>query len=200
MTVNGLWRAPELAITNLTVELGGGRLGVDGFLNVETRELRFTNTSQFDIRVLDPMLAKTTGKQSSDYFQTPPPSFQLGGSLLFARWTNAQPDWNHEIRPTVQMAGALAFTNGRIMRAQIDSFATLFSYSNLCWRIPDLNVSQGNTRLEISGSEDDRTGTFQGRIRGAIDPETARPFLTDSNAAHGLDLVKLAEPLWWMLT
>ena len=48
----------------------------------------------------------------------------------------------------------------------------------------------------MSGSEDDVTKNFHWHIRGAIDPESARPFLTESNVgARPLRLVKLAEPL-----
>ena len=38
-------------------------------------------------------------------------------------------------------------------------------------------------------------GNFRWHIRGVLDPESARPFLTDSNAARGFELVKLSEPL-----
>ena len=56
-------------------------------------------------------------------------------------------------------------------------------------------LSQAKTRLEISGYEDDATKKYRWHIRGAIDPAAARPFLAESNAARGLEIVKLSEPL-----
>ncbi len=45
VSCSGFWRAPELAITNLSVALGGGQLDASARLNVATRELTFTNSS-----------------------------------------------------------------------------------------------------------------------------------------------------------
>ena len=45
---------------------------------------------------------------------------------------------------------------------------------------------QAKTRLEMNGSEDEVTKNFHWHIRGLIDPESARPFLTESNFAVGL--------------
>ena len=45
----GVWSAPQLTVTNLSAELGGGRLAAGLKLNVATRELTFTNASCFDL-------------------------------------------------------------------------------------------------------------------------------------------------------
>jgi hypothetical protein len=191
----GFWRAPELVITNLSATLGSGHLEAGLKLNVATRELAFTNTSDFDLHVVEPLLTGKTDERLEDIVWTQPPALQVSGVLKLPAWTNTQPDWNGEVRPTVRLSGELAFTNGTVMGAQLDSAHTHFSYLDLIWQLPDLTVAQGKTRLEIGGFEDDATKNYRWRIRGLIDPESARPFLTDSNAARGFALVKLSEPL-----
>lgn len=191
----GFWRAPELAVTNLSATLGGGRLEAGVKLNVATRELAFTNASDFDLHVMEPLLTGKTDNRLADFIWTQPPALHVSGALKLPAWTNAQPDWNREVRPTVRLSGELAFTNGTVMGAQLDSAHTHFSYLDLIWQLPDLAVAQGKTRLEIGGFEDDATKNYRWHIFGSIDPAAARPFLTDSNAARGFELVKLSEPL-----
>ena len=77
----------------------------------------------------------------------------------------------------------------------VDLARTHFSYSNLVWRLPDLVVVKSKSRLELTGNEDDATKDYQWHIRGALDPEAARPFLTTSNAMRGLEIMKFTEPL-----
>jgi hypothetical protein len=191
----GFWRAPELAVTNLSVALGGGQLDAGLKLNVATRELSFTNTSDFDLHAVYALLTEKTVDRLADFFWSQPPALQITGSLKLPAWTNTQPDWNGEVRPTVRLNGEVAFTNATVLGAQIDSARTHFSYLDMVWQLPDLAVAQAKTRLDIGGFEDDVTKNYRWHIRGAVDPEAARPFLTDSNAARGFELVKLSEPL-----
>jgi hypothetical protein len=190
----GLWQAPELAVTNLSAGLGGGRLDAQSRLNVAARELAFTNSSCLDVHAVAALLTEKTRERLAEFSWTQPPWLRAGGSLILPPWTNRQPDWRDDVQPTVRLAGELAFTNGTAFGAKIDSACTHFDYSNLVWRLPDLAVAQAKTRLELEGGEDDATKNYRWHIRGAFDPETLRPFLTASNAVHGLDHFKFTEP------
>jgi hypothetical protein len=191
----GFWRAPELVVTNLSATLGGGRLAAGLKLNVATRELAFTNASCFDLHAVYALMTEKTVERLADFYWPQPPALEIAGSLKLPAWTNTQPDWNGEVRPTVRLNGELAFTNGMVMGAQIGSVRTHFSYLDQVWQLPDLAVAQAKTRLEIGGFEDDVTKNYRWHLRGTFDPAAARPFLTDSNAARGFELVKLSEPL-----
>ena len=192
----GFWRAPELALTNLSARLGGGRL--DGRLEIKRRHARIGVHQRLGFRPARGLERIADGKDRerlADIFWTQPPTLQVAGSLVLPAWTNAQPDWNGEVRPTMRLLGELAFTNGTVMGANIDSAHTHFSYLDLVWQLPALAVAQAKTRLEISGIEDDATKNYRWHIRGVFDPAAARPFLTASNAVRGFELVKLSEPL-----
>ena len=195
VSAGGFWRAPEMAVTNLSAELGGGRLDAKAGLNVTTRELVFTNASCFDVHLLDPFLTERTRERLAEISWSQPPSLQIGGALVLPAWTNASPDWHGEMPPTLRLAGRLAVTNFTVRGATIESAQVSFSRAMQYWNVSDLSIVQARTRLELNGSEDDVTRNFHWQIRGAVDPESARPFLTDSNAVSGLELVKLAEPL-----
>jgi hypothetical protein len=194
VAAGGWWNAPELAVTNLAVELGGGRLGAGVWLNVATRRLMFTNQSCFDFRVLLPLLPEKTRARLAEISWARPPLLYLDTALTLPAWTNREPDWQAEVLPTLLLAGQLAITNAAVSGLTIDRMQTHFSYLKQVVELPDLSVVLGKTHLDISGRADDATKDFSGRIRGVFDLETARPFLTDSNVAHGLTIVTLHEP------
>ena len=196
----GFWSAPELVVTNLAMELGGGRLDAALKLNVATRALEFTNAASFNLFALAKLLTEKTRARLSHFMLTEPPSWSVSGALILPAWTNKQPDWNHEVRPTLQLAGELAVTNATVFDTQIDSTHTHFSCSNLVWELPDFTFAQGNTHLAISGRADETAKDFRVRVQGRFDPETVRPFLNDSNAAHAFALVRLKEPLAFDVT
>jgi AsmA-like C-terminal region len=191
----GFWRAPELAVTNFSVQLGGGQLEAAATLNVATRKLAFTNSSCFDLHALDALLAGVTNQWLAKISLPQPPSLQIGGSLVLPAWTNSRPDWNGEVRPTLQLNGGLALTNGVVFGAKMDLIHAHFSCLDRLWQLTDLALASAKTRLEISGYEDDVTEKYRWRIVGALDPESARPFLTTGNAARGFEIVQFSEPL-----
>ena len=190
----GFWQAPELAVTNLSATLGGGQLDAQAWLNVATRKFAFTNSSCLDVHAVAALLTEKTRERLAEFSWTQPPCLRAGGSLILPAWTNRQPDWHSDVQPTIRLVGDLAFTNGTAFGATIDSVCTHFTYSNLAWQLPDLAIAQANTRLQLEGGEDDATKNYRWHIRGAFDPETLRPFLTASNAAHGFSHFKFSGP------
>ncbi len=191
----GFWRAPELAVTNLSVELAGGRLDANARLNVATRELAFTNFSCFDVHALDALLPEKAREWLAEISWTEPPLLQIGGALVLPAWTNQQPDWRGEVPPTMRLAGQLAVTNITVRGEIIDSVQAHFTCTNQFLELSDVAMVQAKTRLEMNGSGDEVTKNFHWHIRGLIDPESARPFLTESNCGAAFEMVKLAEPL-----
>jgi len=195
LACSGFWQAPKLAVTNLSAELGGGRLDAQARLDVATRELTFTNSACFDFHSIAALLTEKTHERLVEIAWGRLPSLQASGSLVLPAWTNRQPDWRGEVQPTIHLNGALAITNGVFEGVPFDLAHTHFSYSHLVWQLPDFAIAQAKTRLEINGSEDDGTKNYQWRVRGAFDPAAIRPFLTASNAVRGFEIVKFTEPL-----
>ncbi len=190
----GFWHPPELAVTNLSVELAGGRLDSNARLNVDTRELTFTNFSCFNVHALDALLPEKASEWFAEISWTQPPSLQIGGALVLPAWTNEQSDWRGDVLPTLRLAGQTAVTNIIVRGGTINSAQAHFTCTNQFLDLSDVAIVQAKTRLEMNGSVDEVTKNFHGHIRGLIDPESARTFLTGSNFAAAFELVKLAEP------
>ena len=126
----GFWHAPELAVTNLSAELGGGWLDAQARLDVATRELTFTNSACFDFHSIAALLTEKTHERLVEIAWGRLPSLQATGSLILPAWTNRQPDWRDEVQPKVHLNGALAITNGVFEGIPFDLASTHFSYSH----------------------------------------------------------------------
>ncbi len=195
IAAGGVWLAPELAVTSLSVTLGGGHLNAGAKLNVETRWLTFTNQSDFDLHTLDALLTEKTRARISEFVWRHPPFLQGAGALQLPPWTDPQPDWRALVQPTIQLAGEFAFTNATILGCSIDAARAHFTYTNLVWNVTGMKFVEANTRLELAGDEDDRTKEFQWHVQGQIDPAAADPFLKSDRARRGFNIVSFTEPV-----
>jgi hypothetical protein len=191
----GFWRAPELAVTNLTAELGGGRLNARVHLRMDTRELSFTNSSCFDPRAIAALLTEKTQNWLAQFSWTQPPAWQAAGSLILPAWTNRQPDWRGEVQPTIRLAGSFAATNGAFRGVAVNVASGNFSYSNLVWRLPLLIVSRPEGALALADVEDDRTKNFRWHVQGALAPDALRPLLAENHAEKALEPFTFTQPL-----
>jgi hypothetical protein len=193
---DGFWRAPELAVTNLSAELGGGRLDADARLNVGTREFTFTSSSCFDPRAIAVLLTEKTQNWLVQFSWTQPPALQAGGSLVLPAWTNRQPDWRGEVQPTVRLAGEFAVTNGAFRGAAVDSARGSFFYSNLVWRLPQLVVTRPEGALALADVENDATKSYHWHVQGVLAPDAIQPLLASSHAERALGLFTFSQPLF----
>jgi hypothetical protein len=191
----GVWAAPTLAITNFAGKIGSGNLTVSAALDVATRELTFTNDSQFDWHALAKLLPEKTGEPLAKISWTQPPVLHANGSLRLPSWTNAVNDWGSAIAPTVQVRGDLAFTNAVAGGVKLDAVRTHFSYSDQLWDVPDFTAVQGRTWLRLSGQESAATENFHCLLTGQIDAASVEAMLPTTNAVNGFRLLTFHEPL-----
>ncbi|HLZ54217.1 MAG TPA: AsmA-like C-terminal region-containing protein [Verrucomicrobiae bacterium] len=191
----GFWRAPELAVTNFSAELGGGGLDAGAQLNVGTRAFTFTNSSHLDPLAIAVLLTEKTRNWLAQFSWTQPPNLRAAGSLILPAWTNRQPDWRGEVQPTVRLTGEFAATNGAFRNIAIDSAQGSFSYSNLVWRLPDLALTRPEGALVLADVEDDATKNYHWHVQGALAPYALRPLLATNRAERVMDLFTFTRPL-----
>jgi len=192
----GNWNAPELAITNLSAELGRGSLQAKADLNVATRALNFDVDSRFDLHAVAGLLTEQANTRLADISWGQPPHVNAIGRLTMPPWNNRPTGWRDDIEPSLRLSGEMAFTNAVVAgMAPLDSVQAHFAYSNLVWKLPDLELTQGHTLLDISGEESDVTKDFHCVLAGKLDSESVRRFLSSSNAARGFDHLEFRDPV-----
>ena len=192
----GFWRAPELAVTNLSAKLGDGQLNASAQLNVATREFTFTNSSCFDPRMIAALLTEKTQNWLAQFSWTQPPLLEASGSLILPARINRQTDWRSTTQPTIRLAGGFIVTNGAFRGITAGLARGHFSYSNLVWQLPDLVVTRPEGSLALADTENDGTKSYHWHIRGVLNPEAIRPLLTTSETEHALKLFSFTKPLF----
>jgi hypothetical protein len=195
ITGGGFWLAPELAVTNFSASLRGGRFDAQARLNVATRELAFTNQACFDFHTVAALLPEQPRNWLSQVSWQRPPSIMAGGTLMLPAWTNHPPGWLDGLQPPTRLAGEFAFTNSAFHGVAFDSVRGHFSRSNSVWRVPDLALVRTNATLVFACLENDTTKDFQGSVHGALDPNVIRPLMGNTNATQVLNLFSLTAPL-----
>ena len=195
LTLNGSWQYPLLALTNIDGDFGNGHILAGISVDASSRRVSFTNSSNFDLHTVIPVLTEKTRSRLDMVSWTLPPVLTADGSLILPVWTNRQPDWRGEVQPTIQLHGRFAFTNSTFMKARLDQVNSEFSYSNLVWSLPNLQLAQSNTRLLIDSDEDERSKIYHAHISGVFDPQAIRPYLLNSNAVRGFNRLSFHEPV-----
>lgn len=189
ISCDGFWHSPNVEITNLYVRLGRGDLRAAARLNLDTRELSFTNYSCFDPNAIATLLTSKTDARLGQFTFGQPPALHARGSLVLPDWTNRAPDWQHEIQPTVQLAGQLDLTNAAINGFPTEQVYARFAYSNEVWNLPEAIICRPEGNLDLAGTENDATKQYQWHIRGALSPNFLQPFLNEKAARQFTNFV-----------
>ena len=190
----GSWRAPELKMTDLHVELYGRHLDARSGLNVATRALGLSLNSNVDPHRLAPVLPEGARSWLAPFVWDQPPELTAEASLVLPAWTNRQPDWRAEVQPTLRLQGEFKLEHGGAYRGvTIAAARSHIAYSDLVWRLPDLKVSFPEGTLEAACEADDRTKGFYFRISSTLDVRVLRPLL-EPGQKRGLDLFTLSAP------
>ncbi len=194
LSCSGEWRAPALNLRQFSGALYGGKFSAQAEVNVATREIHFSASSDFDPQKISPLLTEKSRRWLAQYSWKRPPLIKAQGALTLPAWTNlARADWRGEVRPTIRLQGDLQGENGAFRGVPISYALSHFSYSNLFWRLPDLVATRPEGRLDVFYEGNDLTHDFYFRVHSTIDPQVLRP-LFETNQQRGFELVGFAQP------
>ena len=191
---SGHWRAPELTITNLHAELYQRRLDVRAGLDVATRALRLSLSSDVDPHDIAPFLTEGAQRWLAPCSWGNPPELKGDVSLVLPAWTNRQPDWRAEVLPMLQLQGELKIEHGGAYRdVPVTTAHSHLYYSNRVWRLPNVRITRPEGRLEAVLEADERTKEYNFRIVSTLDVRVLRPLL-EPGQQRGLDCFTFTEP------
>ena len=176
---NLVWQLPDLALAQSRT-----RLDISGDENDTTKEYRWHIHGAFDAVTLRPFLTASNAARALDRFTFTKPAqvdVNVSGRLY---------DYD-----SIGAGGLMAVTNFSVSGHPVDNADVRLFYTNHILDIYNLALAQSENRLDISGGENDATKNYHFVMRGQIAPASLRPFLTDSNAARGLDHLTFTEPV-----
>jgi hypothetical protein len=194
LALGGEWRAPELTISNLQTKLYQRQLQARAGLNVATRKLRFSFSSDLDPHKVAPLIGEGATRWLAACSWPEPPELKGSLSLILPAWTNREPHWRAEVLPTLVLDGELNLEHGGAYReVAVSALQSHVRCSNMVWRLPDVKIRRPEGRLEAVCETDDRTGDFSFLIDSTVDVLSLRPLL-DPGAQRGLDYFTFTEP------
>ena len=190
----GTWQPPGLSITNLSGTLFGGRISAHAALDVATRAVMIGFASDLDPHQLAPFLPQGARDLLREFSWPKPPEVRGDISTVLPAWTNREPDWWAEVRPTLALDGEVNLEQGANYRqVQTSSAHSRVIYSNQCWYLPDLTLVRPEGRLLADLRADELTKDFYGRLSSTLDPGLVRPFL-GASVREGFDLFSFSQP------
>ncbi|HZL43855.1 MAG TPA: AsmA-like C-terminal region-containing protein [Verrucomicrobiae bacterium] len=189
----GQWRAPLLEAGSIDARLYGGRLHAKASLDVPSRMLAFTGSSDFDVQKLSPLLTEKSRHWLSQYTWEKPPVIQAMGSVVLPEWTNRHPDWRLDVKPSVQLHGHFRLEDATFRAVPITSAQGHFNYSNEVWELPDIVATRPEGSVAFSHRADERTRNYYFKVRSTIDLNALRPLFTPRQQ-RAFDQVTFSRP------
>jgi len=191
---SGLWRRPDLTITNLHACLYDRHLDARGTLNVATRKLRLSLDSDIDPIQVSPLLTAGARNWLSQFSWNAAPGLTAEIGLILPLTPNRFVDWRAEVLPTLSLQGHFNFAHGGAFRGvPVLTAQSHFNYSNMVWFLPDLAATRPEGRIDVMHQASDVTKDFYWRFASTIDPKVVRPLL-ETNAQRELDLYTFSAP------
>ncbi|HWY77865.1 MAG TPA: AsmA-like C-terminal region-containing protein [Verrucomicrobiae bacterium] len=186
----GLWRAPDVTITNLHSELYQGQFTIQAALNVATRVVTFKGFENFDAHSFDSVLTPLTRKWLGQFTWEKPPLVRGEGGITLPAWTNRQPDWEGEVHPTLWFKGEVQADHAAYCTVPVISCTTHVLYTNLTCDLPDLVAVRREGDLRLRHFANDRTRDYYFSIHSDIDPQAIRPLpFISTNEVKVLDML-----------
>ncbi len=193
LTLGARWDAPRLAVTNLTATLYEGRLAVPtASVDAATRE--FATQAELDLDVHQLALLPDSARLWLDQFTWARPPHATGSvRLTFPAWTNAHPDWQAEVMPTLVVDAAVRGDQAGYRGVSVSAVQTSLHFSNQVWHLPDLTVSRPEGLAVLDYTENSITHDYRWGVRSGIDLDALRPLLAES-VGRALDLFTFTSP------
>ena len=190
------WRAPTLAFTNIEATLDQQPFKAHVALNIANRTLRAGLDSAVDPHKLAPVLSDKTRRWLDQFSWNDTPKLSAAVSLALPEWTKSEllRQWRSEAGRTLQLTGQFALDHeGAYRQVPFSAARSHFSYSNACWRLPDLAIRRPEGIAEADYQANEATKAFSWRVHSTIDPKALRP-LFETNRHIVLDLFGFTSP------
>lgn len=172
LLVSGDWSWPRVEVMDVQGSLFGGQFSGRGNLDVVTREVNLKASSGIDIKKLSSLLPLQGRQVLSQFAWEKAPLAQADIRLVLPAWTNAEPNWQEEVLPTLLLQAHMEVEKSSFRKIPVTSMSADLSYSNNVWRVPDVHWVSPGTDVKLSLLANDRS--FDARVDGHIDPALFR--------------------------
>ena len=190
----GQWRSPDLTLTNIHAELYRGQMDGTGSLNVATRRVVVGGALDFDAHGIGPLLHPNDQRFIEQFSWERPPKLTGRAGITLAAWTNAAPNWEGELLPTLWVASRADCGPGAFRTVPWTAARTALNISNVVIELPDLFVQRPEGTTELSHRAHLLGRFFHWKGRSGIDPQAIRPLIEDDGTLVALGFFRFTQP------
>ena len=194
VSLAGVWQAPRLALSQLDAKLYDGSVSGSADLNIVTRLAEAAGRVDFSLHNVFDLLTPKAQRWLRQYQWSEAPVVTGTARVTLPEWTNSEPDWRAEVRPTMMLNGQVTSGPMSFRGVEIESVRSDLVYSNLTLRLPNLVARrpEGEVRLALRS----HTGTqdFQFDFSSNIDPHAITPALEEEKQKKGFDYFSFETP------
>lgn len=187
----GKWRAPLLAVENLRAQLYGGSVKANASLDIQSRELRSSGTSDLDPHAVSQLFDPSVSNWLAQLDWTAAPKINAGVRVVLAPWTNCPPDWHTAVDKSLQLGGDFTVGPSSFLTMPATSASGHVTYTNQTWHVSNLRAfrPEGYLDLDYTSSLE----SFLYIIDSHIFPAVTTP-LFPPGRKHVLDELSFTQP------
>jgi hypothetical protein len=145
------------------------------------------------VHQFSPLLNSRSRRWLDRYQWEVAPRVEGQAHLRLPAWTNREPDWRNEVRPTIELTGSFEVGPASFRTIPVLSARSHFGLSNDLWRLPDLIVERPEGRLGLQITHNSVTEQYMIGVAGIVMPKDIGPLLGEKGV-EVLDLFEFRSP------
>ena len=194
VSLAGAWRAPRLALSRLDAKLYDGSVSGSADLNIVTRLAKAAGRVDFSLHNVFDLLTPKAQRWLRQYQWSEAPVVTGTARVTLPEWTNSEPDWRAEVRPTMMLNGQVTSGPMSFRGVEIESVRSDLVYSNLTLRLPNLVARRPEGEVRLALRSHTETQDFQFDFSSNIDPHAITPALEEEKQKKGFDYFSFETP------
>ena len=194
VSLAGAWRAPRLALSRLDAKLYDGSVSGSADLNIVTRLAKAAGRVDFSLHNVFDLLTPKAQRWLRQYQWSEAPVVTGTARVTLPEWTNSEPDWRAEVRPTMMLNGQVTSGPMSFRGVEIESVRSDLVYSNLTLRLPNLVARRPEGEVRLALRSHTETQDFQFDFSSSIDPHAITPALEEEKQKKGFDYFSFETP------
>ena len=187
VALSGDWRASRLALSQLDAKLYDGSVSGSAELNIATRRAKATSRIDFSLHNVFELLTPKVQRWLEQYQWSEAPVVTGTARVTLPEWTNSEPDWRAEVRPTMMLKGQVTSGPVTFRGIEVESMRSDLVYSNLTLRLPNLVAKRPEGEVRLALRSHTETRDFHIDFRSSIDPQAITPALKEEKQKKGFD-------------
>ena len=194
VSLAGAWRAPRLALSQLDAKLYDGSVSGSADLNIVTRLAKAAGRVDFSLHNVFDLLTPKAQRWLRQYQWSEAPVVTGTARVTLPEWTNSEPDWRAEMRPTMMLNGQVTSGPMSFRGVEIESVRSDLVYSNLTLSLPNLVARRPEGEVRLALRTHTETRDFQFDFSSSIDPHAITPALEEEKQKKGFDYFSFETP------